>query len=401
LVIADGIEFGGLSPLEVASHILVGPDGVTRQAPSSTHPSALAALEDVLRRALARPPCLIAFSGGRDSSALLAVAMRVARADSLPLPVPMTVRFPHAAAAEEADWQALAVRHTGAGDWIEREGGDDLDLIGPVSAGIMRAHGLPYPYNLHLLAPLMEEARGGTLVTGLGGDQALLPAGKALDALGRRRRPEARDALRAAAGMAPRPLRRSLLRRREAPMNFPWLTASANSELAHQWLDDQARQPFWWDRVLLNFWCSRFMQTTLRRIEALADAIGTRVSHPLADSAFVAALARDGGRTGFSGRTEAMQALFGDDLPPELIGRQSKASFNDALWSTHTRAFVDGLDDARLRVALDRLSLTDVVDVDAVRAHWSGADPLANSFLLLQACWLALEGPQASSHPRR
>jgi hypothetical protein len=174
-------------------------------------------------------------------------------------------------------------------------------------------------------------------------------------------------------------------------MNFPWLTASANSELAREWLDDQARQPFWWDRVLLNYWRSRFMQTTLRRIEALADAIGTRVSHPLTDPAFVAALARDGGRTGFSGRTEAMQALFGDDLPLELIGRQSKASFNDALWSTHTRAFVDGLDDARLRLALDRLGLTDLVDVDAVRAHWSGEEPLANSFLLLQGCWLALE----------
>jgi asparagine synthase (glutamine-hydrolysing) len=391
LVIADDIELGGLTPLEVASHILVGPDEGTRRAPSSSHPSALAALEDALRRALARPPCLIAFSGGRDSSALLAVSMRLARADGLPLPVPITVRFAHAAAAEEADWQALAVRHTGAEDWIERDVGDELDLIGPVSAGIMRAHGLPYPYNLHLLAPLMEAARGGTLVTGLGGDQALLPAGNALDTLGRRRRPEARDALRVAAGLAPRPVRRPLLRRREPSMNFPWLTPSANSELARGWLDDQVRQPFWWDRVLLNFWRSRFMQTTLRRIEALSDSIGTRVSHPLADPAFVAALARGGGRTGFSSRTEAMEALFGDDLPPELIGRESKASFNDALWGTHTSAFVQGLDETRLRLALDRLGLIDVVDVDAVMTHWSGEERLANSFLLLQACWLALD----------
>jgi asparagine synthase (glutamine-hydrolysing) len=401
LVIADGIEFGGLSPLEVASHILVGPDKGTGQPPSSAHPSALAAVEDALRRALAKPPCLVAFSGGRDSSALLAVAMRVARADGLPLPVPMTVRFPRAAAAEEAEWQALAIRHTGAEDWIEREAGDELDLIGPVSAGIMRAQGLPYPYNLHLLAPMMEEARGGTLVTGLGGDQALLPAGKALDTLGRRRRPESRDALRIAGGLAPRPVRRPLLRRREPPMHFPWLTASANSELARRWLEDEVRQPFWWDRVLLNFWRSRFMQTTLRRIEALSGTIGTQMSHPLSDPAFVAALARDGGRTGFSSRTAAMHALFGDDLPPELVGRESKASFNDVLWNTHTRAFLDSLDDERLSLALDRLGLAGVVDADAVSAHWRGAEPLANSFLLLQACWLALERSQASPRSSR
>jgi asparagine synthase (glutamine-hydrolysing) len=391
-VIADRIAFGGLSPLEVASHILVGPDSASREPPRSPHPSALAALEDALRRALARPPCLIAFSGGRDSSALLAVAMRVARAEDLRLPIPITARFPHAATAEEAEWQALAVRHTAAEDWIEREMGDDLDLVGPVSAGIMRAHGLPYPYNLHLLAPLMEEARGGTLVTGLGGDQALLAAGKALDTLARRRRPHPRDALRVAGGLAPRPVRHSLLRRREAPMNFPWLTSTANAELARRWLEDGARQPFWWDRVLLNFWRSRFMQTTLRRIEALADSIGTQVSHPLSDPGFIAALARDGGRTGFRNRTDAMHALFGGELPPELLSRGSKASFNEVLWNTHTRAFVDTLDKDRLRIALDQLDLADAVDADAVCAHWRGDEPMANSFLLLQGCWLALEG---------
>ena len=96
-----------------------------------------------------------------------------------------------------------------------------------------------------------------------------------------------------------------------------------------------------------------------------------------------------------------MHALLGDDLPPELVGRASKASFNDVLWNTHTRAFLDSLDDERLRVALDRLALAGVVDADAVRAHWRSVEPLANSFLLLQACWLALERSQASSRSRR
>ena len=42
------------------------------------------ALEHVVREALLRPPCGVAFSGGRDSSAVLAVAAHVARRDGLP-----------------------------------------------------------------------------------------------------------------------------------------------------------------------------------------------------------------------------------------------------------------------------------------------------------------------------
>jgi hypothetical protein len=318
--------------------------------------------------------------------------MRVARTDGLEAPIPMTVRFPGASAAEEAEWQALAVRHVGAPGWIQREFDDELDLVGPVAAGIMRRHGLPYPYNLHLLAPMMEEARGGTLVTGLGGDQALRPAGRELDTLARRRRPRPRDPLRIAAGLAPASVRRARIRRGEPDLTFPWLTAAANAELTRRWVHESARQPFWWDSALRHFWQSRFMQTTLRQIAGLAADIGAQVSHPLADPDFIAALAHDGGRTGFTSRTAAMKALFGADLPPDLVGRGSKASFDDALWNNYTRAFVDGLDESRLRRALERLELRDIVDARKLAEHWSEPSALANSFLLLQATWLALDG---------
>ena len=45
-------------------------------------------LERILLGALQRAPCVVAFSGGRDSSALLAEATRVARVHGLEDPVP-------------------------------------------------------------------------------------------------------------------------------------------------------------------------------------------------------------------------------------------------------------------------------------------------------------------------
>jgi hypothetical protein len=53
--------------------------------------SPLEALEQRLMPALCRPPCLVASSGGRDSSAVLAVTASVARREGLSLPIPTTI----------------------------------------------------------------------------------------------------------------------------------------------------------------------------------------------------------------------------------------------------------------------------------------------------------------------
>ena len=51
------------------------------------------AMERVLREALQRAPCIVAFSGGRDSSAVLALAVDLARREGLQEPLPVTRRF--------------------------------------------------------------------------------------------------------------------------------------------------------------------------------------------------------------------------------------------------------------------------------------------------------------------
>ncbi len=80
-----------LTQLEIASGLVLG------TTPPTPLPSAAVgarqALELAVRPALERAPCLVSFSGGRDSSAVLAVATRVARRHGLPPPVPATNRF--------------------------------------------------------------------------------------------------------------------------------------------------------------------------------------------------------------------------------------------------------------------------------------------------------------------
>jgi hypothetical protein len=386
------IETNGLRPLEIASSIVLGIDPEPPSGRLESERPPVAAIERSLLRALQRPPCLVSFSGGRDSSALLAVAVRVARREGLPDPIAVTGRFPHALDSQEAEWQEQVVRHLGLTEWVQRDFGDELDLIGPVARALIERDGLPYPSNLHLMFPLMEEGRGGTFVTGLGGDQTLASGGRALDVLARRTRPVPRDVLRVAFAVAPRAVRRPVLRRR-GTLSFPWLRPEANAMLGRAWLEDELSHPLSWNARLRFSANARYMGLTLQRVAQIGAIADIDCIHPFAEPQFVDALARQGGMTGFGSRTAAMRALFADALPPQLVGRSTKASFNEVLWSRYTRGFVTGLDQDELDEALSRLGLSGLVDPASLAGHWSGPAPLANSFLLLQACWLALTDP--------
>ena len=101
LEIATGIAFGsapGMAPLWPAF-------------PSGETP--LTALERACLPALEYGPCLVSFSGGRDSSLVLAAATRAARRHGLPLPVPVTNRFAGVPYADESTWQELVMAHRG------------------------------------------------------------------------------------------------------------------------------------------------------------------------------------------------------------------------------------------------------------------------------------------------
>ena len=148
----------------------------------------------------------MSFSGGRDSAAVLAVASALARREGLPAADPRDDRVPlvHGCRRDSA-WQELLVHHLGLSEWIRIEHEDELDLIGPYAQRALAAHGLCWPPNTHFHLPLLEAAPGGSLLTGVGGDELYIAARRlrAAMVLSRAVSPRPRDVLSLGLAFAP------------------------------------------------------------------------------------------------------------------------------------------------------------------------------------------------------
>ena len=381
------------TPLEVASMKVFGIDPETPPlcvAESADSPRQ--ALEAAILPALARPPCVVAFSGGRDSSLLLAVAAHVARREGLPSPVAFTLRFPESPTAEESQWQELVIRHLGLGDWIRREIRDELDFVGPLAQRVTLRHGLLWPANVHFMVPPATQAAGGTLLSGVGGDRVLSSGPD--DLLGRSRtRARLRNLLRTAY--------RSLPQQAHAPRharriraNAPWLRAAAVDELVARLLV-QPSEPRACDARLDHVHRERLHTLARHGIELVAKSEEAQAVTPFLDARFLASLARFLGRRGVGGRTEVMRILAGDLLPEQLITRSTKAVFPEAYCNRHTREFVrawagEGVDDGLVDVQHLRALLGDGSD------HWW----LGRTAILLQSAWLEITTVAAETDGR-
>ena len=379
-----------LTPIEVACGTALGLCSPTPQPPPATA-GPLAALEAAVEPALRRPPCLVSFSGGIDSSLVLAVAVRLARRRGLPEPVPITWRFTGAPAAEESRWQELVVAALEIGDWERPTASGELDLVGPVAQRVLARHGLLHPANAFLHEPLLQRAAGGALLTGIGGDQVLgLWRGRVLaDVFARRRRPPRRLPLMLARACAPAAVL-AARERRLAPA-WPWLRAPARRQATRALARERAAEPAGW-APHLSWQLSRrdtvMFAATLRR---LADAAGAAVVSPLLEPRFVAAVARVGGRLGYGDRRATIAALFGDVLPPALLGRRDKAIFDEVFWGETTRMLTRSWGGAAVDARL--------VDRDALQAEWSTGEPNIRTALLVQQVWLKTRAT-AAPHPR-
>jgi asparagine synthetase B (glutamine-hydrolysing) len=354
---------------------------------SADRSSPLRALEDALLPALARTPCLIAFSGGRDSSAILAVAVRAATREGLADPIPITLRFPGRPETEEAAWQELVVRHLGIAEWERLEIDDELDFLGAFARRNLVRHGVLYPANVHFSAPLLERAGAGSLVTGGGGDDALggWPGGRVTAVMRLGRAPERRDALRLARAVAPGVVKGVVAARRATPP--PWLTPEAGRALRRAIAGEAAETPQRWRRWVPWLAARRHLAMARWSIERLARDTGTDVVHPFLDPGFLAALAGAGRPGALSNRTSATRELFGDLLPPGLVERETKAYFGDAYWGAHSRGFTRDWDGRGVDPRL--------VDAEALRRSWDAEWPDISSALLLQSAWLAAQPDRA------
>lgn len=378
----------GLRPIEVASGLVFG----VERNDSSAGPAgvdALTALEAAIRPALRRPPCLVSFSGGRDSSCVLALATRLAREEGLLAPVPVTLRFPDLPESDETVWQERVVDHLGIREWIRLEPGNDLDVVGPVATSVLRRHGLLWPFNAYVHAPMLERAQSGSLLTGVGGDELFgqMAPSRWHGVVSGRVRPRPRDLLSLGLAAAPRPIRRAVLRRR-CPLRLPWLTDEGSRALAREWAAEGAAEPrllarraAWWGR-------RRALRVAVTSLETLAADEDVRLVNPLASPLLAAAILRDR-QLARGDRAHRLAAIFGDLLPSEIYGRRSKASFNRAFFGPSARKLTtvwtgEGVDDA-------------LVDPGVLRAAWNGDAPDGRTFLLLQSAWLSRATRAAAS----
>ena len=373
-----------LSALELASGWVLGlEDELPGFSAAPADETPLGALERAVLPSLRRPPCLVSFSGGRDSSAVLAVAVRAARREGLPLPVPATHRFPHASGTEEGEWQERVVRELGLDDWLRLEWDDELDIIGPIAARMLRRHGVLWPFNIHFLIPLLEAASGGSLLTGVGGDDLFIPSRLApADAvLTGQRRPTRRDLLKVAYAVSPGIVRRAAMRRRDPdPTPSRWLRDGARRAFKDTQIALFATEPVRFN-ARLGWWLQRrHFQMFFAHTRVLAAEVDVDISHPLLDPIFLAALGQSARQLRVADRDYAMRLLFGGVLSEEICARPTKATFVQPFWNRHSRAFV-----ARWSgEGIDR----ELVDLEALRAEWATEAPNARTFLLLQAAWL-------------
>ena len=340
--------------------------------------------------ALQRPPCVIDFSGGRDSSLVLAVAANLARREGLPLPVPRTRRFLGDEASDETAWQEEIIRHVGLSEWDVIDAGNSFDVVGEEAQSFLRRYGVTFPAPLFALADSFAAARGGSVMSGEGGDEIL----------GLRRAANARfvieepgaavrhlrtraDRQRLFLALAPSSLRSRAVGRRQlgALPGKEWLKPDVAREVALILGRESGSQPLDFRAGLEWHLQARPPRVFDHNKRALARDYDVLQIDPLLDLGFVEALGRCGGRFGFASRGSAMDFIAGDLLPRSIIERKDKAAFNTAFFTSVARSFVESWDGSGLD--------TSIVDPEALRKEWSEPFPAANSFMLLQTAWLA------------
>lgn len=370
---------------EVLAGLMLGSDRDVEPLPPPG-PGLHAALNETVLAALSRPPCVVSFSGGRDSSAILAVAAAAARRHGLPLPVPVIMRHPRVPASDETDWQELVLRHLGLADHAEvLTFTDELDALGPLGTSVLRRHGLLWPGNAYLHVPVLELARGGSLLTGVGGDE-MFHSESRRQSLRRR----AFDAL-------PTLVRAEIWLRRSPPDTLTWLTDAGDRTVRRALALDAVEYPHDVRDAVDHWHASRAFSAIDGTLHVIAAEYGVMVRHPFIAPHVLAELRALLGPNGFPSRTEAMRRFFGDLLPDALLARETKAVFDGVIFGAATRRFAADWKGA----GLDRR----LVDPGKLRAEVARSTPDGRTLLLLQDVWLTQAGSVASSastdRPRR
>jgi asparagine synthase (glutamine-hydrolysing) len=377
-----------LEPIEICSGVVLGGRRSPRspQRPRADASNVREVLKDLLVPRLETDLCFVAFSGGRDSAALLSLATCLAREHGLPDPVPVTLRFENRPRADETDWQEITVDHLGLERWEIVPISDELDPLGPVATAILQRHGLFWPPVAHRIAPLLEAARGHVIVFGTGGDETFSPwtRHRALQRLDVRVRPVRKAVKRAAFNLLPERFRVYMnLRRRR---HLLWLRPVARREVERRYREMLRRRGLSWAEAIRGLPESRNFELTQAIFSAMARDAEVSLVQPFFDPRFLQAMGESAPRLGFPSRAAAMRLHFGDVLPPKVLERTTKAVFDELHGGRWTREFAQAWDGSGLDPAL--------VDVQALRREWLSPRPSYRSVTALSAAWLASQSAE-------
>jgi hypothetical protein len=368
-----------LTPFDVAVGMPFGhvEDGSSGDPVSSPQ----AALRHVLLGALLRPPCVVAFSGGVDSSLLLILLSRLAREEGLAQPLVATHQFRGLVDAEEGQWQRLALEAAGSPEVTVLDGFPDADLLGHRAQAQLRRHGLLYPAMLPRHGALLELAAGGTLVSGEGGDEVLGPtrSGRVTE-VWHRRKPRRVALRRAASAMLPGPAQRRLGLRAAGDALPSWLTPPSQAAARAALSAERALEPFHAGRSTRRLLHRRAHLISTSSCALVAAEYQTINLMPFLEPSFVHATAKAKGVFGWPSRMHLVDALFPGVLPTPLLTRTTKARFNGAFFGAEVREFARDWGGGGVDTAL--------VEPEALRRTWLSERPHAASAMLLHQAWL-------------
>lgn len=376
------ISFERLTPLEQAI-ALPFPSPRHRPSPSAacTAASARRALEVALADPVVAPHCYVLFSGGRDSSGLLALATHVARRLGADDPIPVIVRHRHAPLADEASWQSLVLDHLGLHNSIILDFDGEQSLLSDAATTSLRRNGLIWPAAIQLHGAIYRNLEPGSVISGEGGDMMVS---------GRRITPLASAVTaanwRLAARLAPSTLWPGRLGRTRRELRAairktaPWLRTEPTNALIEA-MSSLRREHLSWRRAVTMLALSRTARVGSQNFLAMARTFGLAPVNPFESLEFAEALAREGRFGGLGDRTTLMRRLFGDLLPDVVNARTTKAAFNETRWTRREREFARDWNGAGVDPRY--------IDADRLRETWLADKPSAFSDLHLHAAWLA------------
>jgi asparagine synthase (glutamine-hydrolysing) len=339
-------------------------------------------MEEILLPALQRPPCRVALSGGRDSSAVLAAATEIARRHGLDDPVPLTFRFEDNPRSEETEWQELMVRHLELRDWVTVPIRTEFDVLGPLARDTLLRHGLFWPPNAYTMRRMFEAAGSGSLVTGTGGDEAFGGIVQprimtTAEVIRLHSLPMAVTVLLVDA----LPFAWRMRVQNYKSLRFPWLTRSARREVQRRYVRhaverrDSGRPPL---EILDG---SRYLELLRGIVSALTRDAGVDLVEPFLDPRFFQAIQSEAPEEGVPNRNAGLVRFFGDLLPAAILERRSKARFTESFWGPDSREFARTWDGSGLDSSL--------AEPDAIRGHWLRPRPDMRSATAIQAAWLS------------